>query len=103
PRTEERWEDALEDRIFSLAVSAPPTDVRTGSRSEIERYLDEAIEGALRPALERAGRWSIRGRIEIANGQPGLQVEIDGRTVGALEGDVTELVDVKPGAHKVVL
>jgi hypothetical protein len=109
--TSESDQEALEQSIAQSSVRATPapkTLKNKGESRDMAGDMENAIRAIFledfRQVFEEAGYWEPYGRIELAVAQAGLEIEIDGKKIGATKpGGKTVIDQVTSGERTVRL
>lgn len=84
--------------VLARRATSPRADV-----AELATSVREMFEAQLRPLLEPEGKWRPFGALEIYSDRPGLELSIDGRSIGATLLGATRVADVAIGTRTVAV
>lgn len=102
-RDKEFWKEDLEARIGSEAVLGRAREAKVATPDDARTFLDRAISQDFRSAFDRFGNWEPFGKIELSMSQAGLEIVIDGATVGTTKSGVTMIEQVPQGTRRLRL
>lgn len=102
-RDKEFWKEDLEARINGEAVVGRAREARVSTPEDVRMFLQRAITEDFRSAFDRFGNWEPFGRIELSLSQSGLEIVVDGVTVGTTRAGVTLIEQVPQGTRRLRL
>ncbi len=102
-RDKEYWKEDLEARIGSEAVLGRVREAKVATSEDARLLLERVIRQEFRSALERFGNWEPFGKIELSMPQAGLEIVVDGVTVGTTRSGITMIEQVPQGTRKLRL
>jgi len=89
-----------ENLIFERAVQSKRGFARLADGAALRSYLKTLMTAELRGVFERNGHWAPFGRVHL-RAAAGLIVQLDGRQLGTLKQDETEITGLLPGKRKI--
>lgn len=96
------WKDRVETRLFERSIVATARSSPLDSMADLQAFLQEALDGPLRQALEHHGHHLPFGAIVLRSSVEGASVRIDDRLLGPA-GRETRIVDVQAGTRRLGL
>ncbi|MBK8014435.1 MAG: hypothetical protein IPK13_24185 [Deltaproteobacteria bacterium] len=102
-RADYDWEVEADAAIGERALVSGPRTKRLTDASEVSAFLEQVFREDLRPAFLRTGHWMPYGRIEIRLANKGVEILLDGATVGATAAGITQVERVTAGRRTLAL
>lgn len=102
-REKEFWKEDLEARITSEAVVGRARESRVSTPEDARAFMQRAIAEDFRSAFDRFGNWEPFGKIELSLAQSGLEIVVDGVTIGTTRPGVTMIEQVPQGTRRLRL
>ena len=96
------WKERVETKLFERAIVATARSAPLASKAELASFLDEALAGPLKRALERHGYHRPFGAIALRSSVEGASVRLDDRLLGPVERQ-TRIVDVRSGRRRLAI
>ena len=95
-------DELIESRILESAVMVRTKRKALMDSGAAKLYLEALVNVEFKAVLDRSGNWEPFGAIALTTNQ-GLEIAVDGQTIGTTSPGITQIVDVPTGAHKLTL
>ncbi len=102
-RSRAEWEEWVETRISTAAMPKGTLREDVGSDSEAAQFIERVVRREYQPLFAASGHWQPYGDVDLATRVDGLEVLLDGQSVGSTQGGLTRLTKLLPGTRAISL
>ncbi|MBK8013977.1 MAG: PEGA domain-containing protein [Deltaproteobacteria bacterium] len=99
-RSRPSWKDDAEVSIGDEAVLLLTPRRNVDRHDALMRLLEQIFDDNLSATLEPLGHWEPYGQVVVQSSREGLEVIVDGTSVGTLAAGATEILGLRPGSHR---
>ncbi len=95
------WKERVETRISTAAMPKGTLRAEVDGNADAAQFVERLVRQDFAPLFEASGHWQPYGSIDLVTDAEGLEIVLDGRSVGSTQGGRTRLTKLLPGTRAI--
>ncbi|MEQ9500987.1 MAG: PEGA domain-containing protein [Deltaproteobacteria bacterium] len=95
------WKERVETRISTAAMPKGTLRAEVDGNADAAQFVERLVRQDFAPLFEASGHWQPYGSVDLVTNAEGLEILLDGRSVGSTQGARTRLTKLLPGTRAI--